>query len=40
METIEVIKPNGQTIETVVKKMTDEEGTAIESCPHLSKLLI
>ncbi len=38
-EAIEVIKPNGETIKTVVKKMTDEEGIDIESCPHPKQII-
>lgn len=33
-EMIEVIKPEGTTIEAEVKKITDEEGIEMESCPH------
>lgn len=33
-ETIEVMKPNGENIQVVVKRITDEEGTDMESCPH------
>lgn len=33
-ETIEIIKPNGETIETLVKCITDDQGTNMESCPH------
>ncbi len=33
-ETIEVMKPNGENIEVVVKRITDEEGNEMESCPH------
>ena len=33
-ETIEVMKPNGENIEVVVKAMKDEEGQEIDSCPH------
>ncbi|NLL72284.1 MAG: U32 family peptidase [Clostridiales bacterium] len=33
-EEIEVIKPNSETIITVVRRITDEEGNEMESCPH------
>ncbi len=33
-ETIEVIKPTGDTIETTVKRIVDEQGVDMESCPH------
>ncbi len=33
-ETIEAIKPDGSTIETVVQRIMDEEGNDMESCPH------
>ena len=33
-ETIEIMKPNGDNIEVVVKQITDEEGNPMESCPH------
>ncbi len=33
-ETVEVIKPSGSTIETRVRRITDEEGNEMESCPH------
>lgn len=38
-EKIEVIKPNCETIELVVKRMTDEEGNEIESCPHPKQVI-
>mgnify|MGYP001044654224 FL=1 len=38
-EKIEVIKPNCETIEVVVKRMMDEEGNEIESCPHPKQLI-
>jgi len=31
---VEVIKPNGTSTETTVKRITDDEGFDIESCPH------
>ena len=33
-EEIEVMKPNGDNIVVIVKALTDEEGQAMESCPH------
>lgn len=33
-EEIEVIRPNGDTLEAVVKRITDEEGNDMDSCPH------
>lgn len=33
-DTIEVMKPDGQDLTVTVKKMTDEDGNAMESCPH------
>ena len=33
-ETIEIIKPDGTTTVTVVRRITDEEGNEMESCPH------
>ncbi|HPU62587.1 MAG TPA: U32 family peptidase, partial [Mobilitalea sp.] len=33
-EEIEVIRPNWETITAVVKKITDEEGNDMDSCPH------
>lgn len=33
-DTIEVMKPNGENISAVVKAITDEDGNAMESCPH------
>jgi len=38
-ETLEVIKPNGVTIKTVVKKIKDNQGIEQESCPHPSQLI-
>ncbi|MDF2538281.1 MAG: yrrO [Herbinix sp.] len=36
-EVIEVIKPNGATHQTLVKKITDDQGNDMESCPHPSQ---
>lgn len=33
-EVIEVMKPNGDNIEVTVKRMVDEKGREMESCPH------
>ncbi len=33
-ETIEVMKPCGSNVEAVVKRLVDEEGREMESCPH------
>lgn len=33
-EIVEIMKPSGENIPVVVKRITDEEGTDMESCPH------
>lgn len=33
-EAVEIIKPNGDTINTTVQRIMDEEGNEMESCPH------
>ncbi len=33
-ETIEVMKPNGDNIEVEVKRITDDKGNDMDSCPH------
>ena len=33
-ETIEVMKPDGQNISVQVKRIVDEKGQDMESCPH------
>lgn len=38
-ESVEIIKPNGETIFTTVKKMMDKDGNEIESCPHPQQLI-
>lgn len=38
-ETIEIMKPDGQNIETVVEAITDEEGNSMESAPHPKQML-
>ena len=37
-ETIEAMKPNGDNVTVVVKAMTDEDGTPIDSCPHSKQI--
>ena len=38
-ETIEVMKPNGENIEVVVKRILTEEGVEQESAPHPKQVL-
>ncbi len=38
-ESIEVIKPDGSTFETIVKRITDDQGNDMESCPHPSRII-
>ncbi len=38
-ETIEVIKPNGSTTEVIVRTIQDEQGEAMESCPHPKQMI-
>lgn len=38
-EAIEVIKPDGSTLYTLVQRMTDEEGNDIMSCPHPGQII-
>lgn len=33
-DTIEIMKPNGENIMATVKRITDADGTDMESCPH------
>ncbi|HEX3075496.1 MAG TPA: U32 family peptidase [Lachnospiraceae bacterium] len=33
-DTIEVMKPNGDNVMATVKRITDEEGNEMDSCPH------
>lgn len=33
-ETIEVMKPNGDNVQAVVKRIVDDKGADVESCPH------
>jgi len=36
---IEIIKPNGETIETRVRRILDSEGNEMESCPHPQQII-
>lgn len=38
-DTIEIMKPNGQNVEVRVRGMYDEEGNALESCPHSKQMI-
>ena len=38
-EVVEIIRPKGDTIETLVRRITDSEGTDMESCPHPQQLI-
>lgn len=38
-ETVEIIKPNGDTIETIVRRIVDDQGNDMESCPHPQQLI-
>ncbi len=38
-ETVEIIKPSGDTIETIVKKILDADGNEMESCPHPQQMI-
>lgn len=38
-EKVEVIKPQGEAIEAVVNRMTDDMGNEIESCPHPKQII-
>ena len=38
-ETIEVMKPNGENIEVVVKRILTEDGVEQESAPHPKQVL-
>ena len=38
-DTIEIMKPSGENLETVVKAMYNEEGEAVESAPHPKQVL-
>ena len=38
-DTIEIMKPDGRNIEVQVRAMYDEEGNAVESCPHSKQII-
>lgn len=38
-ETIEIMKPNGDNVEAVVRRLTDEEGNEQDSAPHPKQVL-
>jgi putative protease len=38
-ESVEIIKPSGDTIEVVVIKIQDVDGNAMESCPHPQQMI-
>jgi len=38
-ETVEVMKPNGDTTCTTVKRITDKDGVDMESCPHPQQII-
>ncbi|MCQ2522511.1 MAG: U32 family peptidase C-terminal domain-containing protein [Lachnospiraceae bacterium] len=38
-DVIEIMKPNGENISVTVEKMMNEEGEAIESCPHSKQIV-
>ncbi len=38
-ESVEIIKPNGDTIEAIVKVMKDADGAEMESCPHPQQMI-
>ena len=38
-ETIEIMKPSGENIETVVEAIFDEEGNPQESAPHARQII-
>lgn len=38
-ETIEIMKPDGQNIETVVRAIINEDGETQESAPHSKQVL-
>jgi putative protease len=39
-EEVEVIRPNGDTIKTVVKRITDKEGADMDNCPHPQQIIL
>lgn len=38
-EGVEIIKPNGDTLEVVVKQIKDADGVEMESCPHPQQMI-
>ncbi len=38
-ESIEIIKPNGDTIEALVRSIQNSQGEAMESCPHPQQII-
>lgn len=38
-DTIEIMKPDGRNVITQVRSMYDEEGNAVESCPHSKQMI-
>lgn len=38
-EQVEIIKPNGATIETTVRRIVDDKGLDMESCPHPQQMI-
>lgn len=38
-EQVEIIKPNGETIDTIVKRIVNEQGADMESCPHPQQMI-
>jgi putative protease len=38
-DSVEVIKPNGDTILAVVRRITDAQGADMESCPHPQQII-
>ena len=38
-ETVEIIKPNGDTITVIVKRIIDKNGNEMESCPHPRQII-
>ncbi|MCM1192960.1 MAG: U32 family peptidase [Butyrivibrio sp.] len=38
-DSIEIMKPDGRNVPVTVEAMYDEEGTAVESCPHAGQVI-
>ena len=38
-DVIEIMKPNGENVETKVLKMLNEEGEEMDSCPHPKQIV-